>query len=99
MVSEMSTSTATITPPTEPKSPSLKGFLKDPEFQAELQRRRLPDNRTNLYYLAITWVEVALVLGGAIAFFLWREQAGLFWLWDVPVALLAIFLLGALQHK
>ena len=40
-----------------------------------------------------------MVIGGAIAFDRYRIAQDWSWLWSVPVALLAIFLVGAGQHQ
>lgn len=73
--------------------------LSDPAFKAALQRLRATDNATNWYYIARTYLFLALVLGGAVAFFGLREDWGLSWWWNVPVALVAVVLVGAGQHN
>ncbi len=73
--------------------------LKDPELKETLQRLRQTDNATNFYYLLRTYFYFALVIGGAVAFYYLRAGWGLpFWL-NVPVTVLAIFLVGAGQHQ
>src|SRR5262245_12873937 len=79
----------------EPKQKSLQ----DPELKEKLQELRQTDNVTNLYYLARTYVYLAAVIGGAVWFDLYRESMGWSVLWDVPVFLLAIILVGAGQHQ
>jgi fatty acid desaturase len=81
--------------PAEPKHKSLK----DPELKEKLQELRQTDNSTNLYYLARTYVYLIAVIGGAVWFDLYRASAGWSLLWDVPVFLLAIVLVGAGQHQ
>ena len=39
--------------------------------------------------------DLALVMGGAIAFYHYRAEWGLAWAWNVPVTLLAVLLVGA----
>jgi fatty acid desaturase len=73
--------------------------LADAAFKARLQQLRQTDNLTNWYYLARTYLYLAVVLGGAVWFFEARESWGLAWWWNVPVALAAIVLVGAGQHQ
>ena len=83
--------TATDTPP----APSLA----DAAFKARLQELRATDNLTNWYYIVRTYLYLALVLFGAVWFFESRESWDISWWWNVPVALLAVVLVGAGQHQ
>jgi fatty acid desaturase len=78
---------------TKPKS------LKDAELKEQLQQLRRTDNITNWYYLLRTYLYLVLVIGGAVWLNLYRQSTGLSWLWDVPVGILAILLVGAGQHQ
>jgi fatty acid desaturase len=73
--------------------------LKDAELKETLQQLRQTDNWTNWYYIVRTYVYFALVLGGAVWFDLYCRREGISWLWEVPVAVLAIILVGAGQHQ
>ncbi len=73
--------------------------LSDPALKARLQELRRTDNLTNWWFLLRTYVYLALVIGGAVWFFESREAWGLNWWWNLPVALLAITLVGAGQHQ
>jgi fatty acid desaturase len=73
--------------------------LKDPQLKENLQDLRRTDNFTNLFYLARTYVFLALVIGGAVSFDIYRPAWDLGWVWNIPVALLAIVLVGAGQHQ
>jgi fatty acid desaturase len=73
--------------------------LKDAELKERLQELRRTDNYTNLYYFFRTYLYFVLVIGGTIAFYHWRDAAGLSFWWNVPVTLVAIVLIGAGQHQ
>src|SRR5262249_18264013 len=73
--------------------------LNDPEFKARLQDLRRTDNLTNWYYIARTYLYLFLVIGGAVWFFESRADWGISWWWNVPVAVTAVFLVGAGQHQ
>lgn len=73
--------------------------LSDSRVKEKLQELRKVDNLTNVYYLIRTYVYLAAVIGGTIAFYHLRDGWGLAWAWNVPVTLLAITLIGAGQHQ
>jgi fatty acid desaturase len=73
--------------------------LQDPELKERLQQLRRTDNCTNFYYLIRTYLFLVLVIGGAVAFDLYRPAWGLSWAWKIPVAVMAILLVGAGQHQ
>ncbi len=73
--------------------------LSDPDLKAALQELRRTDNVTNWWYVLRTYVYLVLVIGGAVWFFETREALELSWWWNVPVALVAIVLVGAGQHQ
>lgn len=73
--------------------------LSDPALKAALQELRKTDNVTNWWYLARTYFYLALVICGAVWFFENRESLGVPWPLNVPVALLAVVLVGAGQHQ
>ncbi len=60
---------------------------------------RRTDNSWNLLYLLRIYVYFTVVIGGAVWFDLYRAAMGWSFLWDVPVALLTIVLVGAGQHQ
>ncbi len=53
----------------------------------------------NLAFLALDYLCVLLVVGGAVGFDLWRRGAGLHWAWTLPVWIPAAGLVGILQHR
>src|SRR5947209_588665 len=73
--------------------------FQGPALKEALQRLRRTDNVTNVYYLALTYAFLALVIGGTLWFYHARAAAGASWWWDVPITLLAVVLVGAGQHQ
>src|ERR1700676_3549423 len=73
--------------------------LKDSNFKEQLQVLRRTDNHWNLLYLLRIYVYFTVVIGGAVWFDLHRAAMGWSFLWDVPVGLLTILLVGAGQHQ
>lgn len=73
--------------------------LNDRDLAHRLQAMRATDNSTNLYYLARTWIFLVVVIGSAIAFPHLARSLGWSWWWNVPVAVVAITLIGAGQHQ
>src|SRR2546421_12059954 len=73
--------------------------LKDPAVKEKLQQLRQTDNYTNFYYLALCYLYLVVVLGGTIGFYHYRAAAGVAFVWNVPVTLLAMVLVGAGQHQ
>jgi fatty acid desaturase len=73
--------------------------LQSPEVKEHLQRLRVTDNLTNWGYLIRTYLFLALVIGGTVAFDLWRQSAELHWTLSIPVFVLAILAIGAGQHQ
>src|SRR5262249_43977795 len=77
--------------------PTIKA-LSDPRLKEKLQELRRTDNWTNILYLVRTYLYLGLVIGGTIAFYYF--QGGIFAsLWNIPVTVLAIILIGAGQHQ
>ena len=83
---------------TAPASHSARE-LNSPDIQRRVNALRTIDNTKNWYYIARECLSLCLVVGLTIAFIQLREQWGLAWVWNVPVALLAIFVIGAAQHR
>jgi fatty acid desaturase len=80
-------------------APPTTNLLHEPELKARLQRFRQPDNLTNWYYLLRTYLFLAVVIGGSVVFFTQREEWGLQAAWNIPVAVVAVVLIGAGQHQ
>ena len=78
---------------------SQRPSFQDPELQHEIMRLRRVDNHKNLLYLALEYLSLSSVIGSAVLFSQYREILGLGWLWNVPVFLVAIILVGGIQHR
>lgn len=73
--------------------------LNHPALKAELQRLRRVDNLTNWYYLARTYLYLALVIGLAVWGFEAIRAGNVPTVFAIPIALVAIVLVGAGQHQ
>ena len=73
--------------------------LNDPDLIRRVNALRKTDNWTNWFYLTREYLFLGSVVGLTIAFYQFRGGWGLHWLCDIPVTLLAIFLVGAGQHR
>ena len=73
--------------------------FNDPEIQRQVNLLRQADNVSSWFYLAREYFCLALVIGATIAFYDWLEAAEHSWLWAIPVTLLAIVLVGAVQQR
>jgi fatty acid desaturase len=71
----------------------------DRDVQRQVNELRQADNVRGWLYVAREYLFLALLIGGTIAFYGYVETAGLSWLWAVPVTLLAIVLIGAVQQR
>jgi fatty acid desaturase len=80
-------------------APSRAPSFNSPGLRSEIARLREVDNVTNLGYLAIEYLCLAAVIGGAVAFGEYRASWGLPWAWNVPVFAVAIVLIGGLMHR
>src|SRR5205809_3970558 len=73
--------------------------LNSPQVQRRINALRTTDNVTNWYYLVREYLFLGLTLGLAIACYHYQKAWGLAWLWNIPVSVLAIFLVGVGQHR
>src|SRR5688500_1083513 len=74
----------------------LKG---DPELKRRLQEFCTTDNWTNWLYIGRAWAVIALSIGGAVWFYYFAAASQISSAWLLPVALLAIAMVGASQHQ
>jgi fatty acid desaturase len=74
--------------------------LNSRELNALILPLRRTDNVTNFFYIAADYLTLAATLIPAIAFVhFYREAWGLPWIANVPVYLLALLVVGAVQHR
>jgi fatty acid desaturase len=76
-----------------------KGSLTSLEFLRRVNALRRLDNSTNCFYLAREYLFLGTIAGLTIAFYQYRGDWGLAWVWNVPVTLFAMVLMGAGQHR
>jgi fatty acid desaturase len=79
--------------------PTLAVSINDPDVQRQVNELRQTDNVKGWFYLAREYVLLALILGPTIGFYHYLAAAELSWLWAVPVTLIAITLVGAVQQR
>jgi fatty acid desaturase len=80
---------------TQPRQKSLQ----DSELKEHLQRLRRTDNLTNWYHFLRTYLFLAVVIGGAVWFDLYRQEQGWPWYASAAVFAAAAVLVGAGQHQ
>ncbi len=73
--------------------------LNDPELLREVNALRQTNNVTNWVYLAREYAFLAAVIGLTIASYYVLPSFGLSLLWTVPLTLLTILCVGAVQHR
>src|SRR5215207_5840652 len=73
--------------------------LQDADLKEHLHRLRVTDNTRNWWHFLTAYLYLAAVLTGAVAFFEYQTASGLSFWWNVPVALAAVVLVGAGQHR
>ncbi len=81
------------------RAKQLGKTLNDRHLNSLIRPLRQVDNVTNFRYLLVDYLSLAAILTGAITFCHCRADWGLSWAWNVPVGTLAIFLVGAVQHR
>ncbi len=74
------------------------GF-ESPALQREIKTLRDVDNFTNLFYLAMEYFCLIMVIGSTVAFAQFPVRWGLAWSWNIPVVAMAIVLIGGIQHR
>jgi fatty acid desaturase len=78
---------------------SERPTFENPALQRVIMQLRQVDNFTNLIYLGLEYLSLAVVIGCTVVFAEYRQSWGVAWGWNVPVFATAITLIGALQHR
>jgi fatty acid desaturase len=73
--------------------------FNSPQVQRQVNELRRTDNVRGWFYIAREYLLLALFIGAAIAFYTWAHAASISWLWFVPVTVIAITLIGAVQQR
>src|SRR5215813_8990459 len=73
--------------------------FEDRGLQNQIMQLRRVNNVTNLLYLALEYLSLVVIIGGAVLFAEFRGSWGLPWSWNVPVFAVAIVLVGGVQHR
>jgi len=76
-----------------------KALAIDPTIQRQINQLRKADNLTNWFYIAREYLWLSIALGLPLLFFHSYQEWGLSFWWNLPVALLAIIVVGACQHR
>lgn len=87
------------TPLPAPADDEPEPALNDLALQRRVNSLRCTDNITNWFYLGREYLCGGLVVAAAIVFFQTRSAWGLPWLWNIPVELLALTMMGIVQHR
>lgn len=80
-------------------APQPDGKFNDRQLNKLIHPYRYLNNTTNLVYLAIEYLSLAVVIGGTVAFCQSLDWLGLAWYAAIPVVGVAMCLIGALQHR
>lgn len=81
------------------RAKQLGKTLNDLSLVRKINPLRATDNVTNLGYLALDYLTLAVILAATLTFLVNRASWGWAWAWNVPVVIAAVFLIGAVQHR
>lgn len=73
--------------------------LNEPALLRRVNALRSIDNWTNWFYLVREYAWLVLVVGLTLAFYEFHADWGISWIWNIPVTLAAVVLIGAGQHR
>jgi fatty acid desaturase len=79
--------------------PARYTTLRDPELLKQVRALARPSGLWAAYHLAFAWLFLGCIMAAAAWFFAEREAWGFSFWWNVPVAGLAVVLVGAGQHR
>jgi len=82
---------------TSPAAPRPE--LNDKRLLRRVNALRRTDNFTNWFYLAREYLFCGAVIGLTVTFYHLRASWDLGWVWNIPVTLLAVLLMGVCQHR
>lgn len=81
------------------RAKQLGKTLNDRGLNRLIHPLRFIDNWTNLLYLGVDYLSLAVILTASVTFLVRYDDWGLSVLWCVPVVILSSFLVGAVQHR
>lgn len=81
------------------RAKQLGKTLNSRELNALIHPLRYLDNYTNLIYLLGEYLTLLAAIGGTVAFCHWHSDWGFAWYWCIPVVLLEVVIVGAVQHR
>jgi fatty acid desaturase len=73
--------------------------INAPDLLRRVNALRRMDNWTNWFYLAREYLFLTVVVAGGLAWLHFRFQGVLSWIWDLPLGLMVITLIGLGQHR
>jgi fatty acid desaturase len=71
----------------------------DPELKSRLREFLVLDNTTNWRHLARVHLVILVTFAVALGFFAWTRAQGLALVWNLPVYVVALLVMGASQHQ
>lgn len=78
---------------------SSEGAGKARDYRADIQTLKARDNYTNFAHIAKVWLIGIATIAVSIWSFSFVASLGLDWWWNLPVAVAAVFIMGACQHQ
>jgi fatty acid desaturase len=81
------------------RAKQLGKTLNSRDLNSLIHPLRYLDNYTNLIYLLGEYLTLFAVIGSTVAFCQWHNDWGFAWYWCIPVVMLEMVLVGAVQHR
>ena len=82
-----------------PASTSIAQLAQPKRPAEDIRALKARDNWTNFGYIAQVYLIVAATVVGTLWSFAAVDAAGLGWWWNIPMAALAVAIIGASQHQ
>jgi fatty acid desaturase len=73
--------------------------INDPELLRRVNALRRMDNWTNWFYLAREYLFLSVVVAGGLAWLHFRYLGALSWIWDLPLGVPILTVIGMGQHR